>query len=108
MSRRDSRTDEQRQADDDRERAFHRARREAGLPHLNYRAAIEFSIRDVTDAEAEEFHSALWGAALSIANAMGVAAAKAEPERGGRTPTVGGSTYHVEKNIFGVEEPGAG
>src|SRR5687768_17211568 len=68
--RRDSRTDEQRRADDDREREFHRERARAGLPPLHYGAEFTVYMRDVVDDEVDAIRVALDGAAVQIASQL--------------------------------------
>ena len=58
-SRRDSRTDEQRAADDEREREFHRKRAEAGLPPLHYAAEVVVQLEGTISDEAQALGRAL-------------------------------------------------
>lgn len=93
-NRRDSRTAEERAADQERERSFHRKRQQAGLPALNYEATFSFSVRDITDADASVLHDSIAGAVVVQVEQL------AKPENPlERSPNFAGSTYTTEKNI---------
>jgi hypothetical protein len=94
-SRRDSRTDEQREAEAEAERNWHRKRHEAGLPPVNYALVLTLTIGDVTDEEAEHLRRA-------IDNAASVVAEKYPTDRDSRTPSWAGSSWTVERSIYEV------
>lgn len=95
-SGRDSRTDEQREAEAEAERNWHRERQEAGLPPVNYALVLNLTVRDVTDEEAEHLRQAIDGAAT-------VAAEKCPTDRDSRKPSWAGSSSTVERSIFAAE-----
>jgi len=92
-SGRDSRTDEQREAEAEAERNWHRERQEAGLPPVNYALVLNLTVRDVTDEEAEHLRQAIDGAAT-------VAAEKCPTDRDSRKPSWAGSSSTVERSIY--------
>jgi hypothetical protein len=94
--RRDSRTDEQREADENRERNWHRERQEAGLPPVNYALVLNLTISDVTDEEAKRIESMILEAAT-------LAAASCSTDRDSRKPSWAGSSSTVERSIFAAD-----
>lgn len=89
-TRRDSRTDEERLADDAREREFHRKREEAGLPPLNH-STITIFARDITQEEIQQLSDHLWAEALAF-----LGRPEFTEDRDARQAYVSGSSFTVE------------
>lgn len=92
MTGRDSRTNEQRAADDQAEREFF-----AEHPDVNWGATITLSLRDVTDLEASALAVAISGSAAAIVS--GGTVDTEEAPRTVRPPSLAGWTYSTEPYI---------